>query len=276
MEFAIINNEIISSSQVKLSITNRAFLYGDGFFETIKIFSSKVFNFSNHYSRIINSAKMLDLDFNVSVSELEKSVNAIIRKNNIIDGSIRITIFRDSDGKYFPDDNKSSYYIYTFNDTQDCFFLNSNHPLSLGIYEDNYKPLSALSTIKSLNSLLYVMASKYAKKNDFDDVLLLNSNKNIIESANSNIFLCYGDVIYTPPISDGCVDGSMRRLIITLLKDKFTLSTKTITYSDVVECEELFLSNAISGVRWVGSFGDKEFVKKDISSYLINSLNKLI
>ena len=276
MEFAIINNEIISSSQVKLSITNRAFLYGDGFFETIKIFSSKVFNFSNHYSRIINSAKMLDLDFNVSVSELEKSVNAIIRKNNIIDGSIRITIFRDSDGKYFPDDNKSSYYIYTFNDTQDCFFLNSNHPLSLGIYEDNYKPLSALSRIKSLNSLLYVMASKYAKKNDFDDVLLLNSNKNIIESANSNIFLCYGDVIYTPPISDGCVDGSMRRLIITLLKDKFTLSTKTITYNDVVECEELFLSNAISGVRWVGSFGDKEFVKKDISSYLINSLNKLI
>ena len=276
MEFAIINNEIISSSQVKLSITNRAFLYGDGFFETIKIFSSKVFNFSNHYSRIINSAKMLDLDFNVSVSELEKSVNTIIRKNNIIDGSIRITIFRDSDGKYFPDDNKSSYYIYTFNDTQDCFFLNSNHPLSLGIYEDNYKPLSALSTIKSLNSLLYVMASKYAKKNDFDDVLLLNSNKNIIESTNSNIFLCYGDVIYTPPISDGCVDGSMRRLIITLLKDKFTLSTKTITYNDVVECEELFLSNAISGVRWVGSFGDKEFVKKDISSYLINSLNKLI
>jgi len=276
MEFAIINNEIISSSQVKLSITNRAFLYGDGFFESIKIFSSKVFNFSNHYSRIINSAKMLDLDFNVSVSELEKSVNVIIRKNNIIDGSIRITIFRDSDGKYFPDDNKSSYYIYTFNDTQDCFFLNSNHPLSLGIYEDNYKPLSALSRIKSLNSLLYVMASKYAKKNDFDDVLLLNSNKNIIESANSNIFLCYGDVIYTPPISDGCVDGSMRRLIITLLKDKFTLSTKTITYNDVVECEELFLSNAISGVRWVGSFGDKEFVKKDISSYLINSLNKLI
>jgi len=276
MEFAIINNEIISSSEVRLSITNRAFLYGDGFFETIKIFSSKVFNFSNHYSRIINSAKMLDLDFNVSVSELEKSVNTIIRKNNIIDGSIRITIFRDSDGKYFPDDNKSSYYIYTFNDTQDCFFLNSNHPLSLGIYEDNYKPLSALSRIKSLNSLLYVMASKYAKKNDFDDVLLLNSNKNIIESTNSNIFLCYGDVIYTPPISDGCVDGSMRRLIITLLKDKFTLSTKTITYNDVVECEELFLSNAISGVRWVGSFGDKEFVKKDISSYLINSLNKLI
>ncbi len=68
----------------------------------------------------------------------------------------------------------------------------------------------------------------------------------------------------------------MRRLIITLLKDKFTFSTKTITYGDVVECEELFLSNATSGVRWVGSFGDKKFVKKDISSYLINELNKLI
>jgi len=275
MEFAIINNEIISSSEVRLSITNRAFLYGDGFFETIKIFSSKAFNLVNHYSRIINSAKILDLDFNLSVSELEKNVNAIIRKNNIVDGSIRITIFRDSDGKYFPNDNKSSYCIYTYNDTQACFVLNSD-PLLLGVYEDNYKSVSALSSIKSLNSLLYVMASKYAKKNDFDDVLLLNSNKNIIESTNSNIFLCYGDVVYTPPISDGCVDGSMRRLIITLLKDKFTLLTKTIIYSDVVECEELFLSNAISGVRWVGSFGDKEFVKKDVSSYLINALNKLI
>ena len=275
MEFAIINNEITPSSEVRLSITNRAFLYGDGFFETIKIFSSKAFNLVNHYNRIINSAKILDLDFNLSVSELEKNANAIIRKNNIVDGSIRITIFRDSDGKYFPNDNKSSYCIYTYNDTQACFVLNSD-PLLLGVYEDNYKSVSALSSIKSLNSLLYVMASKYAKKNDFDDVLLLNSNKNIIESTNSNIFLCYGDVVYTPPISDGCVDGSMRRLIITLLKDKFTLLTKTIIYSDVVECEELFLSNAISGVRWVGSFGDKEFVKKDVSSYLINALNKLI
>jgi len=275
MEFAIINNEIICSSEAKLSITNRAFLYGDGFFETIKIFSSKAFNLINHYNRIINSARILDLDFNLSVSELEKNVNAIIRKNNIVDGSIRITIFRDSDGKYFPNDNKSSYCIYTYNDTQAFFVLNSD-PLLLGVYEDNYKSVSALSSIKSLNSLLYVMASKYAKKNDFDDVLLLNSNKNIIESTNSNIFLCYGDVVYTPPISDGCVDGSMRRLIITLLKDKFTLLTKTIIYSDVVECEELFLSNAISGVRWVGSFGDKEFVKKDVSSYLINALNKLI
>ena len=275
MEFAIINNEIISSSEVRLSITNRAFLYGDGFFETIKIFSSKAFNLINHYNRIINSARILDLDFNLSVSELEKNANAIIRKNNIVDGSVRITIFRDSDGKYFPNDNKSSYCIYTYNDTQTCFVLNSN-PLLLGVYEDNYKSVSALSSIKSLNSLLYVMASKYAKKNNFDDVLLLNSNKNIIESANSNIFLCYGDVVYTPPISDGCVDGSMRRLIITLLKDKFTLLTKTITYSDIIECEELFLSNAISGVRWVGSFGEKEFVKKDMSSYLINELNKLI
>jgi branched-chain amino acid aminotransferase len=68
----------------------------------------------------------------------------------------------------------------------------------------------------------------------------------------------------------------MRKLIITLLKDKFTFLTKTITYSDIIECEELFLSNAISGVRWVGSFGEKEFVKKDMSSYLINELNKLI
>ncbi len=275
MEFAIINNEIISSSEVRLSITNRAFLYGDGFFETIKIFSSKAFNFLNHYNRVVNSAKMLDLDFNISASELEKNTNTIIRKNNIVDGSIRITVFRDSGGRYFPNDNKSSYCIYTFNDTQDCFLLNSN-PLLLGIYEEDYKSVSAFSRIKSLNSLLYVMASKYAKKNNFDDVLLLNSNKNIIESTNSNIFLCYGDVVYTPPISDGCVDGSMRRLIITLLKDKFTFSTKTITYGDVVECEELFLSNAISGVRWVGSFGDKKFVKKDISSYLINELNKLI
>ena len=275
MEFAIINNEITPSSEVRLSITNRAFLYGDGFFETIKIFSSKAFNLVNHYNRIINSAKILDLDFNLSVSELEKNANAIIRKNNIVDGSVRITIFRDSDGKYFPNDNKSSYCIYTYNDTQTCFVLNSN-PLLLGVYEDNYKSVSALSSIKSLNSLLYVMASKYAKKNNFDDVLLLNSNKNIIESTNSNVFLCYGDVIYTPPISDGCVDGSMRKLIITLLKDKFTFLTKTITYSDIIECEELFLSNAISGVRWVGSFGEKEFVKKDMSSYLINELNKLI
>ena len=275
MKFSIFNNEIVNSDEIVLSKTNRGFSYGDGFFETIKFFKGSVFNFQNHFKRIMFSSSLLDLKFDLSILELHNLINKIININNLFNGSVKIIIYRESEGKYLPHRNKSSFYISCTKGSSDVFILNTK-PLKIDLYKDNYKSDSTLSNIKSLNSLLYVLASIYSKKNNIDDVLILNSQKRIIESTNSNLFLFLDDVIYTPPLSDGCVDGTMRRLILDILQIKYKVSIESITESQLLSSSEIFLTNSFSGVKWVGSFKNSENKNKSICYYLIDSLNNLI
>ena len=274
MNFVVLNNKLIGDKEINLNNRNRGFLYGDGFFESIKIFNQSPFNFNNHYNRIEFSADFLNLEFLISKEELLNKIKELLLQNDIVNGSVRITIFRDSDGKYYPINNESSYIITSVKD-QNSSFVN-NDKLSLGIYTDNLKSPSKLSNIKSLNSLLYVLASKYAKSNGYDDVLLYNSSNNIIESTNSNLFLKSRNTVFTPPTSDGCVDGSMRKLLISIIERKYKLTYKSLKVEDVSESDEIILSNAISGVKKVSLFRDKEFNEDSFYNYLLQSLNKLI
>ena len=274
MNFVVLNNKLISDKRIYLNNKNRGFLYGDGFFESIKIFNQSPFNFNNHYNRIEFSADFLNLKFLISKEELLKKIKELLLQNDIVNGSVRITIFRDSHGKYYPINNESSYIITSLKD-QNSSFIN-NDKLSLGVYTDNLKSASKISNIKSLNSLLYVLASKYAKSNGFDDVLLYNSSNNIIESTNSNLFLKSKNTVFTPPISDGCVDGSMRKLLISIIERKYKLTYKSLNVKDVSESDEIILSNAISGIKKVSLFRDKEFNEDSFYNYLLQSLNMLI
>ena len=274
MNFVVFNNKLISSNDINLTNKNRGFLYGDGFFESIKIFNQSPFNFNNHYKRIELSANFLGLEFSLSKQELLIKLTELIHSNKLVNGSIRITIFRDSDGKYYPNSNESSYIITSLDDKNSSF--QKNNRLSLGVYKENLKSKSKLSNLKSLNSLLYVLASKYAKINGFDDVLLLNSNNNIIESTNSNLFLKANDVVYTPPLSDGCVDGSMRKLLIPIIEKKFKIIYKSLQIEDLFDSDEVILSNAISGVKRVTLFKERQYNDESLYNYLLKSINNLI
>ena len=274
MNFVVFNNQLFDSTKINLTNQNRGFLYGDGFFESIKIFNQSPFNFNNHYNRIELSAVFLGLEFSLSKQELLIKLTELIHSNKLVNGSIRITIFRDSDGKYYPNNNESSYIITSIDDQKTSF--QKNISLSLGIYNDNLKSKSKLSNIKSLNSLLYVLASKYAKINGFNDVLLLNSNNNIIESTNSNLFLKANDVVYTPPLSEGCVDGSMRKLLIPIIEKEYKLTYKSLQIDDLFKSDEVVLSNAISGVKRVTLFKERQYNDESLYNYLLKSINNLI
>ncbi len=275
MNFVVLNNQLIDQNDVKLSVKNRGFAYGDGFFESIKIFNKKPFNFENHFKRIEVSANYLDLKFKLSQDHLLYMISTLLDKNKIIHGTVRISVFRDSLGKYCPDQNTSSIYISSNEDKISSFSKKSNC-LKLGVYKENLKSYSNISNLKSLNSLLYVMASKYALENNFDDVLLLNTKDQIIETTNSNFFLLIKGMVYTPPLSDGCVDGSMRKLLIDIINKEYDLKIQSISNSQIEESEEIILSNAITGVRRVTSFKNRTYSEEAFYNFLIKSLNELI
>ena len=275
MNFVVCNNKIIDENELKLTSTNRAFLYGDGFFESIKIFNSKIFNYCNHFNRIKLSANYLDINLNFSAEKLLQIISSLILKNDITNGSIRITIFRNSKGKYYPAENDSSYVITSKKDSNNIF-KKSEEDFTIGLYVENLKPQSKISNLKSINSLLYVMAAKYASENNYNDVFLMNTNNKIIETTNSNIFILKKGIVFTPPLLDGCVDGSMRNLLINIITQQYQISIKSINEDDINKCEELILSNAISGVRRVTNFNKVVFKERKFYEFLISSLNKLI
>ena len=275
MNFVVCNNKIIDENELKLTSTNRAFLYGDGFFESIKIFNSKIFNYHNHFNRIKLSANYLDINLNFSAEKLLQIISSLILKNDITNGSIRITIFRNSKGKYYPAENDSSYVITSKKDSNNIF-KKSEEDFTIGLYVENLKPQSRISNLKSINSLLYVMAAKYARENNYNDVFLMNTNNKIIETTNSNIFILKKGIVFTPPLLDGCVDGSMRNLLMHITKQHYQISIKSINEEDINKCEELILSNAISGVRRVTNFNKVVFKERKFYEFLISSLNKLI
>ena len=275
MNFIVYNNQLINRNDLKLSEKNRGFLYGDGFFESIKIFNRKPFNFENHFKRIQSSANYLDLIFKISKQDFLNIIIQLLENNKIINGYIRISVFRESLGKYCPDSNDSSFIISSKEDKNSCFTVNSNY-LNLGVYKENLKSNSKISNLKSLNSLLYVMASKYALENKHDDVLLLNTHENIIESTNSNLFIYDMGVVFTPPLADGCVDGSMRKLLLSIIKNEYEIKVQSLSFQQIQKSEEIILSNAISGVRRVTHFANEIYSKKAFYNFLIKSLNSLI
>ena len=276
MEFIILNRNLSLLSDLKLLASNRAFLYGDGVFETIKVVSGKVFNFTAHFDRLKKSLEFLDIDCNISSTELLSLIEKLLSKNNINNsGRVRISFYRDSNGKYLPDNNKGSFIIQSFINNLNYFELNKKG-ISLAFYNEQKKNSGSLSNLKSVNAVIYVLASLFAKKESFDDAIIFNEKDIPIETSNSNIFILKDNVVITPDLSQGCVEGTMRKLIIDILKNNYKVLETKINVKDFALAKEVFVSNSISGIKWVKQVEEFKYESSKVSSLIINSLNKLV
>ena len=137
--------------------------------------------------------------------------------------------------------------------------LNENG-LVIGIYPDARKSCDVFSNLKSPNYLPYVMAAQFAKENKLNDCLILNVHDRICDATIANVFWIKEKVIYTPPLSEGCVAGVMRRYLLEKFNDsKFTFQGKALDIDILLDADEIFLSNAVNGIRWVGQFRDRSY-----------------
>ena len=125
MNYILLNKEIIRESDLKLTLSNRGFFFGDGFFETIKIIDSKIFNFNNHYNRIVATSSFLDMNFFIKKEYLRDQLIKLILKNNINKGGkLKIVFFRNSIGKYLPEKNSSNIIVTAESSVDNHFKLN--------------------------------------------------------------------------------------------------------------------------------------------------------
>ena len=272
----IFNQQILRKEEFQISIANRAFLYGDGLFESVKIINGKPFNLDVHLKRLFSAALLLHLEINVSRNDFQDDIELLIRENKIKKGgNLKILVFREEGGKYFPQNNNASCLIMSENFDKNLFSLNKQG-LKLGLFKTQLKPMNKLSNYKTISALQSVMCSLDAKQKGKDDCLMFNTENRIIESANSNIFYVKNNIIFTPQLREGCVDGTMRNCILSLKDLDYKIVENDVKIGDILEAEEVFLTNAIQGVRWVRYIKEQQFTEQKVAKLLTNKINQLV
>ncbi len=270
-------NGNIADNNALLSINNRGFNYGDALFETIKISYGKLLFWEDHYFRLMASMRILrmEIPMNFTMQFLEHQIQKTLKANLLEHNSARVKllIFRNEGGLYLPDVNEVSFLIKAAKVEDDFYLLNTAH-YEVDLFKDFYVSPSLLSTLKTNNKVINVVGSIFAKENNLQNCLLLNTDKQVIEALNGNIFLIKGNIIKTPPLTDGCLKGVMRKQIIDVLKDlpDYDLIEESISPFELQKADELWVTNVIIGIQPISNYRKKAYVNK-VAKLLLQKLN---
>ncbi len=277
--FFAYNDKIYKNGTSVITPDNRGFRYGDGIFETLKINKGIIQLRDYHFERLFSGMETLQFEVpkNFTAAYLENKILEVCKKNlHTSFTRVRLMIFRGNGGLYDAKNYLPNYIIQTWS-IENNEELNSNG-LIIDIYTDAKKSCDSLANLKSNNFLPYVVAALYAKKIEVNDCILLNSYDRICDTSIANIFIIKDGIIYTPPLSEGCVAGVMRRFIIEKLKlsSGIKVIEKAISLEDVQNADEVFLTNAIKGIRWVKQFKNIDYKNKVIQDIYTSIQAQLI
>lgn len=270
------NGKILDESD-QLS-NNRGFLYGDAVFETLKIVNNKILFWEDHYFRLMSSMRIIRLDIPETYTPefLKENIIKIHQKKSLTGNSrVRITVFRYSSGKYRPESNTSSFIISSEELKESNYILN-NGDYKVDLFKDFYLDNQLISSIKSNNKIINVVASIYSNENGLKNCILLNKDKMVVEFINSNIFTVNQDKIYTPKLSSGCLNGVMRKNLINILRlNSFEVFEEDISTFDLTKSDEIFGTNIIQGLFSVTNYRNK-YYSNSISLKILKLLNNHI
>lgn len=253
------NGQVIDESDLKISNRNRALAYGDGIFDTLKFEEGTLIFIEDHYFRLMSSMRMLrmKIPMNFTLEFYESEILKLIEQSEVQeDLRIRVTVYRKDGGLYLPLTNEIDYLIEARPLT-----LQEYDAYEIELYKDFPVVSSLLSTIKSNNRLLNVLASVYADENSYQNCLLINEKKNLVEAINANVFLIKGKDIYTPAIESGCVNGIIRKKIIGLIQesDDYMLHETTVSPFELLKANEVFLTNSITEIQSVDKYRKRNY-----------------
>jgi len=259
--FICLNGKILRAEDPVLLASNRGYRYGDALFETMKVASKNILLEAYHFERLFAGLRLLQFEVPklLTREKLCKEVLLLAEKNHCGNlARIRLSVFRGNGGVY--DEERTPQYLI------ECWPLNESlnrlneNGLVIDVFPAARKSCDSFSHLKSANYLPYTMAAIYAKANKLNDCLVLNTDGNIADGTIANVFLIKEGVVITPGPDQGCVNGVMRRHLLEKMKDAgYSIQENPVSVSTLEEADEVFLTNAISGIRWVKQFREKVY-----------------
>ena len=258
---------------------NRAFLYGDAVFETVKIVKGKILFLEDHYFRLMASMRILrmEIPMDFTMEFFEDQVLSTVSNNGFEQSArARITVYRNDGGYYLPTTNTISYLIHT-SPLENQFFVLENKECEVDLYKDFYISKQLISSLKTTNKVIHVTASIYADENGYNNCIMLNDSKNVVEVLQGNLFMLQGNKLITPPISEGCINGIMRKQVLALAKkiEGLEVVEDVISPFELQKADELFYTNVIKGIQSITKYRKKEYTN-EIAKELVEQLNAFI
>ncbi len=262
MNYINLNGKITAAEEARIPIDNGSFRYGYGLFETILVKDSVINLKQYHWERLFAGMRQIYYDIPVLFTEayLEKAVLAVVRKNKLEAlCRVRLQVFATGGGLYSSEKNNPGFLVECFPLDHSVLLLNENG-LTTGIAQGLNKSNDTLSNLKSANALIYAIAAKQAKEQKWNDALICNTAGNVIESTIANIFWIKKGQFYTPPLSEGCIAGVMRKYIM----EQTPVTEKILDLQALSEADEVFLTNSVRRIKWVSNYEKTSFKNTQI------------
>ncbi len=246
-----LDGKLVEQEEAKISVFDHGLLYGDGVFEGIRVYNGRVFELEAHIKRLYESAKVIRLEVPMSRSKLISAVEKTVEANAVIDGYIRLVVTRG---------------VGTLGlnplicENSRLFIIADNIQLyPEELYEKGMKVISATTVrnhplaippqVKSLNYLNNILAKIEALDNNVPEAIMYNHEGYVAEATGDNVFIVRDDVIYTPPVEAGSLEGITRGVVIKLAKEEsLEIVEKNLTRFDLYICDEFFLTGTAAEV----------------------------
>jgi branched-chain amino acid aminotransferase len=261
----------------QMDLNNRGLHYGDAVFETIKVSARKILFWEDHYFRLMASMRIMRMEIPMNFTQefLEAEIVKTLDSDHQSNAAYRVKllVWRGWGGKYTPSSNSVAYAI-SFEALDQPFYVLHDKPYEVELFKDHYITSGLLSTLKTNNRAINVLGSIFAKENDYQNCLLLNEQKQVVEALHSNIFLVSGYKIKTPPLKDGCLNGILRKQLISILGHlpDYVLEEASISPFELQKADELFVTNTIIGIQSISKYRKKAYESK-VAKELLGKLN---
>lgn len=270
-------NGILQQVTNQITTSNRSFLYGDGIFETIKVVDRKILFLEDHYFRLMASMRIVRMKIpkNFTMEFFESQILLLTDKLSISESArVRITVFRNDGGFYLPEENTVSYIIEASALTSKEYKITTSN-YEVDLFKDSFISKQLLSTLKTTSKILNVTASIFAQENDLNSCILLNEDKNVVETISGNIFMLMDNKLITPSISEGCLNGIMRKQVLKLINQfpEMQIEESSISPFDLQKADELFITNVIIGIQPITKYRKKEY-GSNLSQQLLDKINQ--
>ena len=273
------NGALIGAEGNILALHNRAFAYGDAVTDVSKYSYQQLLFWEEHYLRLMAGMRVLRMNIPMSFSMeyIEEEILKTIRSNALESQPVRvrISIFRKSGNTYTPTNNDIEYLIET-QPLSSAFYVLNEEPYEVELFKDFYIQPDLLANIKHTNRIANVLGSIFAQENDYQNCILLNSQKNIAGALDGNIFLVNGNTLKTPALTDGAVNGITRKMLIKSLQKvgDYQVEETSISPFELQKADELFITNSLIGIQPVSQYRKKTYTHTATKS-LIGKLNTI-
>lgn len=273
------NGALIDAEGNILALHNRAFAYGDAVTDVSKYSYQQLLFWEEHYLRLMAGMRVLRMNIPMSFSMeyIEEEILKTIRSNALESQPVRvrISIFRKSGNTYTPTNNDIEYLIET-QLLSSAFYVLNEEPYEVELFKDFYIQPDLLANIKHTNRIVNVLGSIFAQENDYQNCILLNSQKNIAGALDGNIFLVNGNTLKTPALTDGAVNGITRKMLIKSLQKvgDYQVEETSISPFELQKADELFITNSLIGIQPVSQYRKKTYTHTATKS-LIGKLNTI-